>query len=63
MADSIRSFLEGGSDENGEPFAAEGMEAARVSSFRDAGLLTDNAGLVISLSGGAVYQVTVVRSQ
>lgn len=60
MTDMLKCFLEGGADENGEPLL-DGV--ARISSFRDAGLMTSSEGLVISLPGGAEFQVTVVRSR
>jgi hypothetical protein len=66
MTDYLKSFLEGGEDENGVPFLNDdpsGLEGPRVSTFREAGLLTGSAGIVISLPGGAEYQVTVVRSK
>lgn len=34
-----------------------------IDTFRDAGVLTNNEGLVISVSGGRQYQITVVRSR
>ena len=38
-------------------------EVARTSSFGDAGVLTTNAGLVVRMSDGAEFQVTVVQSR
>lgn len=31
--------------------------------FRDAGVMTNNAGLVVRLSDGSEFQITVVRSR
>lgn len=43
-------------------FSQEGTdEAARVRSFEDAGVLTENAGLIVRLPDGSEFQVTVVR--
>ena len=36
---------------------------ARIDSFEDAGVLTNNAGLVVTLVDGSEFQVTVVRSR
>ena len=33
-----------------------------VRSFADAGLLTSNSGLVVTLNNGTTFQITVVRS-
>jgi hypothetical protein len=35
----------------------------RIRSFEEAGLLTANEGLVLRLSDGAEFQVTIVRSR
>lgn len=36
---------------------------ARVSSFKDEGVLTNNEGLVVRLQGGSVFQVTIVEAR
>jgi hypothetical protein len=38
-------------------------ELLRIESFVEAGLLTANAGLVLSFPGGVEFQLTVVRSR
>ena len=35
----------------------------RVVTFRDAGLLTSNAGLILRTADGSEYQLTIVRSK
>ena len=40
-----------------------GWEAARVRTFEDAGVMTYNKGLVISLSDGSEFQITIVQSR
>jgi len=35
---------------------------AEVATFRDAGILTDNKGLVLSFPNGQEFQVTIVES-
>ncbi len=37
--------------------------AARVSTYAEAGLLTSNRGLVVRMSDGSEFQVTIVRSR
>ena len=40
---------------------AEGLDDAM--SFRDAGVLTDNAGVIIRLANGDEFQITIVQSR
>ena len=42
---------------------ADGLPVESVSSFEAAGVLTRDAGLVVRLTGGGEYQVTVVMSR
>jgi hypothetical protein len=35
---------------------------AEVTTFRDAGVLTDNCGLVVALPNGQEFQITIVES-
>lgn len=44
-------------------FAENGVVVADVVSFGECGVLTRNAGFVLTLTDGAKYQVTVVRSR
>lgn len=46
-----------------EMFAENGIEVSRAENFGERGMLTQNAGLVLTLADGAEYQVTVVRSR
>ena len=38
-------------------------DASRAVTFKDAGVLTTNDGLVVTFAGGVEFQVTVVRSR
>ena len=40
-----------------------GWEAARVRTFEEAGVMTYNRGLVISLPDGSEFQLTIVQSR
>ena len=40
-----------------------GWEDARVRTFEDAGVMTYNKGLVISLPDGSEFQLTIVQSR
>ena len=40
-----------------------GWEDARVRTFEDAGVMTYNKGLVISLPNGSEFQLTIVQSR
>ena len=40
-----------------------GWEDARVHTFEDAGVMTYNKGLVISLPDGSEFQLTIVQSR
>ena len=44
-------------------FAENGLAVTRAENFGERGMLTRNAGLVITLADGSEYQVTVVRSR
>ena len=41
----------------------EAMDGTDACSFEDAGILTNDAGLVITTADGHEYQVTIVRSR
>jgi hypothetical protein len=41
----------------------EDLEDARVYTFEQAGVLTMNKGLVLSLADGSEFQLTIVRSR
>lgn len=59
FADAIQGLLDGDFDtEQAFPNAD-----LRSVTFKDAGLLTSNDGLVVTLSDGSEFQVTVVRSR
>lgn len=46
-----------------EMFAENGIEVTRAENFGERGVLTRNAGLVLTLADGSEYQITVVRSR
>ena len=56
----LKAVLADGLDVN-ESFDPDGIR--HVETFRDAGVLTMNAGLVITLDDGSEFQVAVVRSR
>ena len=43
------------------PVELTGIEEVRT--YRDAGVLTNNAGLVIRMKGGGEFQLTIVQSR
>jgi hypothetical protein len=59
LVDTIRDRAES----TVEMFAENGIEVTHAENFGESGVLTRNAGLVITLADGAEYQVTVVRSR
>lgn len=50
-------------DEALDIFTDHGLDVARADTYADAGIVTRDAGFVITLADGAEYQVTVVRSR
>lgn len=48
-------------DDAGLP--ANELTGADVETFRDANVLTDDAGFVVSLSNGSEFQITVIQSR
>jgi len=62
--EDILDALEFGDDEqpmDSLPECVEGIE--RISSFDDAGILTTDEGLVLSMNDGTEFQITIVRSK
>jgi hypothetical protein len=53
--DRLTDALELAAEENGQD--------VRVRSFRDEGVLTNNAGVVVTLPDGSEFQVTIVQSE
>ena len=47
----------------GESIEDTALEVDRIRSFGEAGLLTDNEGLVITTSAGDEFQITIVQSK
>jgi len=60
-ADPTEPLLEAG--DNGESGEGSPVLLDSVISFAEAGVLTYNAGLVLGLSDGAEFQLTIVRSR
>ena len=61
MVQAISDALEAADEraqDDGEPAAIRSLLT-----FDDAGLMTQNSGLVVRLADGSEYQVTVVRSR
>lgn len=46
-------------------FTCEGAatDVRDIESFKDAGVLTNNAGIVLRLMDGSEYQITVIKSR
>lgn len=57
VEDLLRAVAE---DEDGD---AEELHGARLASFRRAGLLTSDAGVVITLADGSEFQLSVIQSR
>lgn len=57
LEDLLRAMAE---DEEGDETELRG---ATLTSFERAGLLTSNAGVVITLADGSEFQISVVQSQ
>ena len=57
IEDLVRAVVE---DEEG---AAEELHGARLASFTRAGLLTRDAGVVITLANGSEFQISVIQSR
>jgi hypothetical protein len=55
----IESFDDCGADALGEP----ALDGANLGTFAEAGVMTDNDGLVITLHDGSEFQVTVLQSR
>ena len=56
MQDQLISLLNGRHD-------TDLLDTASVSTFADDEVLTDNAGLVLTLDNGAEFQLTIVQSR
>lgn len=55
MQDWLATAIELGCEDNGE-------HPAEVNSFSDAGLLTQNCGLVVRMTDGTEFQITIVKT-
>jgi hypothetical protein len=62
MDDFIQLDSYGDDESDGENNYPE-LKDAKTKTFNDVGMLTMNAGLVITLSNGDEYQLTVVQSR
>lgn len=66
MAEFLSQAIEAHSDAQRDdaPEGNQGAGAAeKVSSFREAGVLSGNEGLVVEMDDGSVYQVTIAKSK
>jgi len=54
LMDAVEVYQEGTEDAD---------NIARMTSFEDGGVLTNNAGFTVTLEDGSEYQVTIVRSR
>jgi hypothetical protein len=63
VAQAIIDTISDRSESTVEMFAENGIEVARAENFGERGVLTQNAGLVLTLADGTEYQVTIVRSR
>ena len=59
FADQIGDMLQDRDDNDALP---DDERVRRVQSFREAGLLTNDAGIVVKMANGDEYQITVVKS-
>jgi hypothetical protein len=63
IVEHLRLLLDQSSEARKEDDWPEEMLGNSTSSFEEAGVMTDNAGLVLRLEDGSEFQVTVVRSR
>ena len=61
ILDALCNLAEEDKDEIESALGAEVFEVERVSSFAAEGVLTMNAGLVVRLSDGSKFQLTIVQ--
>jgi hypothetical protein len=63
MQDALIGLLE---DETMSDYFTSGeseVDVRDIESFKDAGVLTNNAGIVLRLMDGSEFQITIVRSR
>jgi len=68
LQDVLKTLLEEIAYMDAEDFAQFGMpdelaDIENVSTFADAGVMTNNAGLVLRLNDNSEFQVTIVQSR
>jgi hypothetical protein len=56
MVDWLLEMIEAGSEE-------VDRDIKRIETFKEAGILTSNEGLVVTFSDGEEYQISIVRSK
>jgi hypothetical protein len=61
--ENLQAFLEGGDVNADEPEFWERSGIKSVRTYEDAGMLTHNRGLVVTLVNGSQFQVTIVKSR
>ena len=57
--DALAEYLD--DETNDKPDAIEGVR--RIETFKEGGVMTMNAGLVLHLRDGSEFQVTIVKSR
>ena len=63
LADVIKELFDSYVDCGAEALGEPGLDRANVGTFADAGVTTNDAGLVVTLEDGSEFHVTVVQSR
>jgi hypothetical protein len=63
LADVIKELIDAYVDCGAEALGEPALQGATVGTFANAGVLTDGAGLVVTLHDGLEFRVTVVQSK
>ena len=63
LADVIKELLDTYADCGADALGELALDGANVGTFAEAGVMTMNEGLVITLADGSEFQVTVVQSR
>jgi len=63
LADVIKELIESFEDCVADAMGEPGLDGANVGTFADAGVMTDDVGLVVTLHDGSEFRVTVVQSR
>lgn len=63
LADVIKGLIESFDDCGADALGDCALDGANVGTFEVAGVMTDDAGLIITLHDGSEFQITVVQSK